>query len=57
MLAFSDSFELRVYDHYYYFYFYSVGIDFSRQNMTSVDVRFWRLKSIPTLWGLNVWTI
>ena len=28
---------------------YSVGIDFSRQSLTSVDVRFWRLKSIPTL--------
>ena len=28
---------------------YSAGIDFSRQNLTSVDVRFWRLKSIPTL--------
>ena len=23
---------------------YSSGIDFSRQNMTSVDVRFWQLK-------------
>ena len=28
---------------------YSEGIDFSRQNLTSVDVRFWRLKSIPAL--------
>ena len=28
---------------------YSSGIDFSRQNMTYVDVRFWRLKSIPAL--------
>ena len=28
---------------------YSAGIDFSRQNVTSVDVRFWRLKSIPAL--------
>ena len=28
---------------------YSAGIDFSRQNLTSVDVRFWRLKSIPEL--------
>ena len=25
---------------------YSAGIDFSRQNLTSVDVRLWRLKSI-----------
>ena len=29
---------------------YSAGIDFGRQNLTSVDVRFWRLKSIPALW-------
>ena len=29
---------------------YSVGTDFSRQNLTSVDVRFWRLKSIPALY-------
>ena len=28
---------------------YSAGIDFSRQNLTSVDVKFWRLKSIPAL--------
>ena len=28
---------------------YCVEIDFSRQNLTSVDVRFWRLKSIPAL--------
>ena len=26
---------------------YSAGIDFSRQNPTSVDVRFWRLMSTP----------
>ena len=26
---------------------YSAGIDFRRQNVTSVDVRFWRLKTIP----------
>ena len=25
---------------------YSAGIDVRRQNLTSVDVRFWRLKSI-----------
>ena len=30
-----------------FFYFYSAGIDFSRQNLTSIDVRIWRLKSIP----------
>ena len=27
---------------------YSAGMDFSRQNLTSVDVRFWRLKSLIT---------
>ena len=28
---------------------YSAGIDFRRQYLTSVDVRFWRLKSILAL--------
>ena len=28
---------------------YSAGIDFRRQNQTYVDVRFWRLKSIPAM--------
>ena len=28
---------------------YSTGTDFSRQNLTSVDIRFWRLKSIAAL--------
>ena len=28
---------------------YSAGVDFSRLNLTSVDVIFWRLKSIPAL--------
>ena len=28
---------------------YSAGIEFSRQNPMSTDVRFWRLKSIPEL--------
>ena len=27
--------------------YFSVGIVFRRQNLTSIDVRFWRLKSIP----------
>ena len=40
---------LWVYGHYKYLNSYSVGIDFRRQNLTSVDVRFWRLKSIPAL--------
>ena len=25
---------------------YSAGIDFSRQNLTSVDVRFWQILSL-----------
>ena len=28
---------------------YSAGIEFSRQKLTSVDVRFWPLNSILTL--------
>ena len=28
---------------------YNAWIDFSRQNLTSVDVRFWRRKSITAL--------
>ena len=30
-----------------------VGIDFRRQNLTSIDVIFWRLKTVPTLKGLR----
>ena len=44
---------LWVYGQYTYFQPFSVGIDFSRQNLTSIDVRFWRPKSIPALWGLT----
>ena len=40
---------LWVYCHYKYFYSYSAGIDFIRLNLTSVDVRFWRVKSVPDL--------
>ena len=40
---------LWVYDHCRYCYFYSAAIDFRRQNLTSTDVRFWRLKLIPAL--------
>ena len=29
------------------FYSFSVGIDFRRQNLTSIDIIFWRLKSVP----------
>ena len=38
---------LWVYSLYKYVYSYSAGIDISRQNLTSTDVRFLRLKSIP----------
>ena len=44
---------LYVYGHYKYFYSYSAEIDFSRQNLTSTDVRSWRLKLIPALSGLR----
>ena len=40
---------LWVYGHYKYLYSYIVGVDFSRQNLTSTDVRSRRLKSIPAL--------
>ena len=33
---------------------YSAGIDFSRQNLTSTDVRLCRLKSVPALYGLEL---
>ena len=33
----------------YWFNLCSAGIDFIRQNLTSVVVRFWRIKSIPAL--------
>ena len=32
---------------------YSAGVDFSRQNLTSTDVRFWRIKTVPALEGLS----
>ena len=38
---------LWVYGHSKYFYSYSTGIDFSRHNLPSTDVRFCRLKLIP----------
>ena len=42
---------LWVYGHYKYFNSYSARIDFSyrRQNLTSTDVRFWRMMYIPAL--------
>ena len=43
---------LWVCDHYIYIISFSTGGDFRRQNLTSTDVRFWHLKSIPALKGL-----
>ena len=43
---------LWFYTDYKYFNSYSAGIDFRRQNLTSTDVRFRRLKSISALKGL-----
>ena len=34
---------------------FSAGTDFRRQNLTSIDVRFWRLKSIPALKELQIY--
>ena len=48
---------LWVYDHWKYFDFFSAGIVFIRQNLTSIDVRFWRIKTVPVLKGLKPnWT-
>ena len=43
---------LWVYGHYKLFNSFSAGTDFRRQNLTSKDVRFWRLKTVPALKGL-----
>ena len=44
---------LWLHGHYKYCHSYSAWIDFRRQNLTSIDVRFWRLKSIHAMWGLT----
>ena len=44
---------LWVYGHYKYFNSFSAGTVFIRQNLTSVDVRFWRIKTVPALKGLT----
>ena len=47
---------LWAHGHYKYFTFFSEEIDSRRQNITSIDVRFWRLKSVPALEGSNeIW--
>ena len=54
-LSFSVSFEYLCYGSTAnIIFFLSAEIDFRRQNQTSVDVRFWRLMSIPTLTVLNL---
>ena len=52
VLALSTSFEYLYYGStaiIIIFCSFSTGIDFRRQNLSSTDVRFWRLKSIPAL--------
>ena len=44
---------LWVYDHWKYIIFFSAGTVFIRQNLPSVDGRFWRIKTVPALKGLN----
>ena len=36
-----------IYGHYIYFLFFIAGTVVIRQNQTSVDVRFWRIKTVP----------
>ena len=35
-----------------YFNYFSAGTVIARQNLTSVDVRFWRVKTVPAMKGL-----
>ena len=44
---------LWVYGHYKYFNSFSAGTVFIRQNLTSTDVRFWCIKTVPALKGLK----
>ena len=48
---------LWVYGHHKYVYPFSAGVYFIRQNLTSTDVRFWRIKSVPVLKGLHINTL
>ena len=43
---------LWFYDHYKYFISFSAGTVLIRQNLTSTDVRFWRINTVPALQGL-----
>ena len=40
---------LWVYGHYQYLIFFNARTVFKRQNLTSTDVRFWRVKAVPAL--------
>ena len=42
---------LWVYNHYTYFNSFGAGTVFIRQNLTSTNVRFWRIKTVPALKG------
>ena len=39
--------------HFKYFHFFSAETVFIRQNLTSTDVRFWHIKTVPALKGLR----
>ena len=43
---------LWVSGHYNLFNSFWAGTVFIRQNLTSIDVRFWRMKTVPALKGL-----
>ena len=44
---------LWIYGHYKYYNSFSVGTVFIRQNLTSTDVRLWRIKTVPAVKGIN----
>ena len=45
---------LLVYGHEKYFNSFSAGTVFIRQNLTSTDIGFWSLKTVPALKGSHV---
>ena len=44
---------LWVYSHYILFIFFSAVAIYRRQILSSIDIRFWRLKTVPALKGLS----
>ena len=44
----------RVYGNYIFLNYFSAGTNFGRQNLTSMDVRFWHLKTVPALKSLRL---